>query len=60
MLCDCPQSINSIPKDAKNRGFEVLEIDQDEPTFKVFNQKTLILKKIVNFYKLNLLSHKFG
>lgn len=34
VLCDCPQSINSIPHDAKNHGFEVLSIEQDGPTIR--------------------------
>ncbi|HEG8067850.1 TPA: sulfurtransferase-like selenium metabolism protein YedF, partial [Campylobacter coli] len=39
VLCDCPQSINSIPQDAKNRGFKVLEIDQSGPTLRFLIQK---------------------
>ncbi|CAM2898365.1 sulfurtransferase-like selenium metabolism protein YedF [Helicobacter burdigaliensis] len=39
VLCDCPQSINSIPQDAKNRGFKVLEINQDGPTLRFLIQK---------------------
>ncbi len=39
VLCDCPQSINSIPQDAKNRGFKILEINQDGPTLKFLIQK---------------------
>lgn len=39
VLCDCPQSINSIPQDAKNRGFKVLEIDQNGPTLRFLIQK---------------------
>ncbi|ACM63724.1 TPA: sulfurtransferase-like selenium metabolism protein YedF [Campylobacter lari] len=39
ILCDCPQSINSIPQDAKNRGFEILEINQDGPTLRFLIQK---------------------
>ena len=34
VLCDCPQAINSIPYDARNRGFEVLKIEQDGPTLR--------------------------
>ena len=34
LICDCPQSINSIPYDAKNRGFEVLSVEQDGPTIR--------------------------
>ncbi|OCX43162.1 SirA-like protein [Campylobacter ornithocola] len=40
ILCDCPQSINSIPHDAKNRGFKVLEINQDGPTLRFLIQKS--------------------
>ncbi|TQR30336.1 putative sulfurtransferase YedF [Campylobacter sp. MIT 99-7217] len=39
VLCDCPQSINSIPHDAKSRGFKVLEINQDGPTLRFLIQK---------------------
>ncbi|HAA2166685.1 TPA_asm: SirA-like protein [Campylobacter jejuni] len=39
VLCDCPQSINSIPQDVKNRGFKVLEIDQSGPTLRFLIQK---------------------
>ncbi len=28
VLSDCPQSINNIPEDAKNHGYEVLSIEQ--------------------------------
>ncbi|EHL97257.1 hypothetical protein HMPREF9103_02037 [Lentilactobacillus parafarraginis F0439] len=34
IISDCPQSINSIPVDAKNRGHKVLEVNQDGPTFR--------------------------
>jgi TusA-related sulfurtransferase len=34
VISDCPQSINSIPPDAKNRGYEVLQIQQDGPTIR--------------------------
>lgn len=34
IISDCPQSINNIPIDAKNRGHEVLSIDQNGPTFR--------------------------
>ncbi|HHW4205830.1 TPA: sulfurtransferase-like selenium metabolism protein YedF [Campylobacter coli] len=33
------QSINSIPQDAKNRGFKILEIDQNGPTLRFLIQK---------------------
>lgn len=39
VLCGCPQSINSIPQDAKNRGFKILEIDQNGPTLRFLIQK---------------------
>lgn len=39
VICDCPQSINSIPVDAKNRGFEVLDIEQDGPTLRFVIKK---------------------
>ncbi|EJB5888619.1 sulfurtransferase-like selenium metabolism protein YedF [Campylobacter coli] len=39
VLCDCPQSINSIPQDVKNRGFKILEIDQNGPTLRFLIQK---------------------
>lgn len=39
VLCDCPQSINSIPDDAKNRGFEVVEINQDGPVLRFLIKK---------------------
>ncbi|ABS51974.1 hypothetical protein [Campylobacter hominis] len=30
LIYNYPQSINSIPYDAKNRGFEILSVEQDE------------------------------
>lgn len=39
LLCDCPQSINSIPHDAKNRGFDVLSVEQDGPTIRFIIKK---------------------
>lgn len=39
VLCDCPQSINSIPNDAKAMGFEMLEIQQDGPTLRFLIKK---------------------
>lgn len=33
VLCDCPQSINSIPQDAKNRGFKFLKSIKMVPHF---------------------------
>jgi TusA-related sulfurtransferase len=32
VVTDCPQSINNIPADARNHGYEVLQIQQDGPT----------------------------
>lgn len=34
LIYNYPQSINSIPYDAKNRGFEVLSVEQDGPTIR--------------------------
>jgi TusA-related sulfurtransferase len=34
VVTDCPQSINSIPLDVKNHGYEVLDIQQDGPTIR--------------------------
>lgn len=34
VICDCPQSINSIPVDAKNHGYELLAIEQHGPTIR--------------------------
>ena len=34
VISDCPQSINNIPLDAKNHGYEVLAIEQDGPTIR--------------------------
>ena len=34
VISDCPQSINNIPIDAKNHGYEVLQIQQDGPTIR--------------------------
>lgn len=34
VVCDCPQSINNIPLDAKNHGYQVLDIQQDGPTLR--------------------------
>ncbi|TLD96308.1 putative sulfurtransferase YedF [Helicobacter jaachi] len=39
VLCDCPQSINSIPHDATSRGFEMLAIEQDGPTLRFVIKK---------------------
>jgi TusA-related sulfurtransferase len=32
VVTDCSQSINNIPPDARNHGYEVLEIRKDGPT----------------------------
>ena len=34
LIYNYPQSINSIPYDAKNRGFEILSVEQDGPTIR--------------------------
>lgn len=34
VLSDCPQSINTIPLDARNHGYEVLEIEQAGPSIR--------------------------
>ena len=34
VVSDCPQSINNIPLDAKNHGYEVLSVQQDGPTIR--------------------------
>lgn len=34
VVSDCPQSINSIPLDATNHGYEVLAVQQDGPTIR--------------------------
>lgn len=34
VISDCPRSINNIPLDAKNHGYEVLEIQQEGPTIR--------------------------
>lgn len=34
VISDCPQSINNIPLDARNHGYEVLEIQQNGPTIR--------------------------
>lgn len=34
IISDCPQSINNVPVDAKNRGHEVLLVEQNGPTFR--------------------------
>lgn len=39
IISDCPQSINNIPIDAKNHGYEVLEIEQIGATIRYFIKK---------------------
>lgn len=39
VVCDCPQSINNIPLDAKNHGYRVLDIQQDGPTLRYLIQR---------------------
>jgi len=34
VISDCPQSINNIPQDASNHGYQVLDIQQDGPTIR--------------------------
>jgi TusA-related sulfurtransferase len=34
VVTDCPQSIHNIPADARNHGYEVLQIEQDGPTIR--------------------------
>ncbi len=39
IISDCPQSINNIPADAKNHGYEVLEVNSSGPTIKYLIKK---------------------
>ncbi|MCH4010147.1 sulfurtransferase-like selenium metabolism protein YedF [Companilactobacillus sp.] len=39
IISDCPQSINNIPVDAKNRNHEVLLVEQNGPTFRYVIRK---------------------
>lgn len=39
VLSDCPQSINNIPVDAKNHGYEVLGIEQFGASIRYFIKK---------------------
>ncbi|KMK38177.1 sulfurtransferase-like selenium metabolism protein YedF [Pluralibacter gergoviae] len=39
VVSDCPQSINTIPLDARNNGYTVLDIQQDGPTIRYLIQK---------------------
>ncbi|MCH5322019.1 MAG: sulfurtransferase-like selenium metabolism protein YedF [Helicobacter sp.] len=39
VLSDCPQSINNIPVDAKNHGYEVLDIEQLGATIRYLIKK---------------------
>ncbi len=36
VITDCPQSINSIPHDAVNHGYELMAIRQDGPTLRYY------------------------
>ncbi len=39
VLSDCAQSINNIPPDAVNHGYQVLDIRQDGPTIRYLIQR---------------------
>lgn len=39
VISDCPQSINNIPIDCKNRGYEVLKIEQNGPILRFLIRK---------------------
>lgn len=39
VISDCPQSINSIPLDARNHGYTVMDIQQDGPTIRYLIQR---------------------
>ncbi|KRL66309.1 sulfurtransferase-like selenium metabolism protein YedF [Companilactobacillus versmoldensis] len=39
IISDCPQSINNIPVDAKNRHHEILLVEQNGPTFRYVIRK---------------------
>lgn len=39
IVSDCPQSINNIPLDARNHGYEVLDVQQDGPTLRYLLRK---------------------
>ena len=39
VLSDCPQSINNIPIDAKNHGYEVLQVEQMGATIRYLIRK---------------------
>ncbi|WP_416861102.1 sulfurtransferase-like selenium metabolism protein YedF, partial [Helicobacter ganmani] len=39
VLSDCPQSINNIPIDAKNHGYEVLGVEQLGATIRYLIKK---------------------
>lgn len=39
VISDCPQSINNIPVDAKNHGYEVLKVEQYGPTVRYLIRK---------------------
>lgn len=39
VLSDCPQSINNIPIDAKNHGYEILQVEQIGSTIRYLIKK---------------------
>lgn len=39
VISDCPQSINNIPVDAKNHGYEVLQVEQIGATIRYIIKK---------------------
>lgn len=39
VISDCMQSINNIPTDAKNHGYEMLDIQQDGSTIRFLIRK---------------------
>ncbi|QOY51130.1 sulfurtransferase-like selenium metabolism protein YedF [Candidatus Sulfurimonas baltica] len=36
IISDCPQSINNIPMDVQNHGFQVLHVDTSTPSVRYF------------------------
>ncbi len=39
VISDCPQSINNIPRDARNHGYTGLDIQMDGPTIRYLIHK---------------------
>ena len=39
VLADCPQSINSIPGDARHAGYRVLKVEQEGPSIRYWIQR---------------------